>query len=235
MSDRNQVALVTGANRGIGLEIVRQLAAKGITVILAARDPRRAEEAAQPLKAQGLAVIPRQLDVTDQASVDQLAREVEAEFGGLDILINNAGVFIDRNQPGTAADLDVVRATLETNLYGPWRLSEVFLPLMRRAGRGRIVNLSSGLGALSEMGGGYPGYRVSKTALNALTRILADELRGSGVLVNSACPGWVRTEMGGANAPRSVEQGADTPVWLATLPDDGPTGGFFRDRQPIPW
>jgi NAD(P)-dependent dehydrogenase (short-subunit alcohol dehydrogenase family) len=235
MSTIQRIALVTGANRGIGLEIARQLAAKGVRVILTARDLARAEDAAGKLAAAGLPVTGRQLDVTDQASVDRLARSVQEEFGRLDILVNNAGILLDRDQHGTDADLEAARDTLETNVLGPWRLSKVFIPLMRRGGYGRIVNLSSQLGQLESMGGGYPAYRVSKTALNALTRVLADELKGSGILVNSACPGWVRTEMGGQEAPRSVEQGADTPVWLATLPDDGPTGGFFQERRRIPW
>jgi NAD(P)-dependent dehydrogenase (short-subunit alcohol dehydrogenase family) len=235
MSVATRIALVSGGNRGIGLEIVRQLAAKKLTVLLTSRDLSAGEAAARPLAAQGLAVVARQLDVTDQAGVDRLAAAVEAEFGRLDVLVNNAGVYLDRGQSGVDADLDVVRATLESNLYGAWRLCKAFIPLMRRGGYGRIVNVSSGMGQLQEMEGGSPAYRVSKTALNALSVILADELRGTGILVNAACPGWVRTAMGGGEAPRSVEQGADTPVWLATLPDDGPTGGFFRDRQPIPW
>ena len=133
------------------------------------------------------------------------------------------------------ADLDVVRETLEINLFGAWRLCEAFVPLMQRNRYGRIVNVSSGMGALNDMSGGSPAYRVSKTSLNALTRILASELRGSGILVNSVCPGWVQTDMGGANASRTVEEGADTPVWAATLPNNGPSGCFFRDRRQIPW
>jgi NAD(P)-dependent dehydrogenase (short-subunit alcohol dehydrogenase family) len=235
MSTTNQIALVTGANRGIGLEIGRQLAAQGITVLLTARDLTRAEALASELVSQGLPVSARQLDVTDQASVDRLARSVEAEFGRLDILVNNAGVLIDRSMRGIDADLSVVESTLQTNLLGAWRLCKAFIPLMRRKGSGRIVNIASQMGQLETMAGGYPAYRVSKTALNALTRILAEELRGTGILVNSVCPGWVRTDMGGRGAPRSVEQGADTPVWLALLPDNGPTGGFYQDRRPIGW
>lgn len=235
MSVATRIALVSGGNRGIGLEIVRQLAAKKLTVLLTSRDLSAGEAAARALAAGGLAVVARQLDVTDQAGVDRLGAAIEAEFGRLDVLVNNAGVYLDRGQSGVDADLDVVRATLESNLYGAWRLCKAFIPLMRRGGYGRIVNVSSGMGQLQEMEGGSPAYRVSKTALNALSVILADELRGTGILVNAVCPGWVRTAMGGDAAPRSVEQGADTPVWLATLPDDGPTGGFFRDRQPIPW
>ncbi len=230
--DGQQVALVSGGNRGIGLEIVRQLAARGITVILGSRDEEEGRAAAEGLSGD---VVVRQLDVADAESVDRLTSSVEEEFGRLDILVNNAGVLNDEDQRGVGADLDSVREALEANLFGAWRLCEVFIPLMQRHGYGRIVNISSGLGALEGMGGGSPAYRVSKAALNALTRILASELEGSGILVNSVSPGWVRTDMGGSEASRSVEEGADTPVWAATLPNDGPTGGFFRDRQQIPW
>ena len=152
------------------------------------------------------------------------------------MLVNNAGVEGSGwSTSATDVDLDEVRDLLETNLYGAWRLTQAALPLMRRNGYGRIVNLSSGMGQLSDMGGHAPAYRVSKTGLNALTRMLTAELADENILVNSCCPGWVRTDMGGSNARRSVEEGADTPVWLATLPDDGPRGGFFRDRAPIPW
>src|ERR671916_583170 len=227
-----RVALVSGANRGIGREIVRQLAGRGITTILGSRDEEKGRTAADGMDGD---VRVRQLDVTDEKGIAQVARDVEEEFGRLDVLVNNAGISIDRGQHGVDADLDVVRETLEMNLFGAWRLCEAFVPLMQRSGYGRIVNISSGMGALEEMGGGSPAYRVSKTALNALTRILASELRGSGILVNSVCPGWVRTDMGGSEASRSVEEGADTPVRAATLPNDGATGGFFRDRQQIPW
>jgi NAD(P)-dependent dehydrogenase (short-subunit alcohol dehydrogenase family) len=235
MSENTRIALVTGSNRGIGREIVRQLAAKGMTAILAARDADKAKQAARELADQGLSVVGRQLDVTDADSVARLARSVAEEFGRLDVLVNNAGILLDREEKGTTVNLDAVRRTLETNVLGAWRVAQAFAPLLTRSGRGRVVNISSQLGQLKDMGDGYPGYRVSKAALNALTRIFADALRGSGVLVNSACPGWVKTDMGGPDAPGSVEQGADTPVWLATLPDNGPTGGFFQNRRPIPW
>lgn len=227
-----RVALVSGGNRGIGLEICRQLAERGYTVVLGSRDEERGREAAEKL---GGDVHARQLDVCDDESVDRLATQIEEEFGRLDVLVNNAGISNDDGQSGVEADLDRVRASLEANLLGAWRLSEATIPLMKRNGYGRIVNISSGLGALEDMGGGTPGYRVSKTALNALTRILSSELRGTGILVNSICPGWVQTDMGGSNASRSVEEGADTPVWAATLPNNGPTGGFFRNRRPIAW
>jgi len=160
---------------------------------------------------------------------------VEEEFGRLDVLVNNAGITDPWRGTAEDPDFDAVKDVLETNLFGAWRLAKAVLPLMRRNGYGRIVNLSSGMGQLSDMGGHSPGYRVSKTGLNALTRMLASELAAENILVNSVCPGWVRTDMGGSGARRSVEEGADTPVWLATLPNGGPSGGFFRDRKPIPW
>jgi NAD(P)-dependent dehydrogenase (short-subunit alcohol dehydrogenase family) len=232
MTENGRVALVSGGNRGIGLEICRQLADKGITTILGSRDEESGRAAAEGLSGH---VVVHQLDVADEKSVDRLAYFVEDEFGRLDVLVNNAGISNDEGQRGIDADLDRVREALEANLLGAWRLCEVAIPLMQRNGYGRIVNISTGLAALEDMGGGYPAYRVSKTALNALTRILASELRGSNVLVNSVCPGWVQTDMGGSSAPRPVEAGADTPVWAATLPNNGPTGGFFRDRRPIHW
>ena len=232
MTENGRVALVSGGNRGIGLEIVRQLAERGITVILGSRDEESGRAAAEGLSGD---VIVRQLDVTDEGSVARLAASFEDEFGRLDVLVNNAGISNDDGQRGMNADLHRVREALEANLFGAWRLCEMAIPLMQRHSYGRIVNVSSGMGALEDMGGGSPGYRISKTALNALTRILASELRGSGILVNSVCPGWVQTDMGSPRAPRPVEEGADTPVWAATLPRGGPTGGFFRDRRPIPW
>src|SRR5918993_176442 len=227
-----RVALVSGANRGIGREIVRQLAERGVTTILGSRDEEKGRVAAEGMDGN---MRVRQLDATDEKGIAQLAYDIEEEFGRLDVLVNNAGISIDRGQHGVDADLDVVRESLEMNPFGAWRLCEVFVPLMQRNRYGRIVNVSSGMGALNDMGGGSPAFRVSKTSLNALTRILASELRGMGILVNSVCPGWVRTDMGGSGASRTVEEGADTPVWAATLPNNGPTGGFFRDRQPIRW
>ena len=232
MTQNGRVALVSGGNRGIGLEICRQLAERDIAVILGSRDEESGKRAAEKLSGK---VVVHQLDVADEESVGRLAPFVEEEFGRLDILVNNAGISNDEGQRGVSADLRRVREALEANLFGAWRLCELAVPFMQRHDYGRIVNVSSGMGALEDMGGGSPGYRVSKTALNALTRILASELRGSGFLVNSVCPGWVQTDMGSTHAPRPVEEGADTPVWAATLPNNGPTGGFFRDRRPIPW
>jgi NAD(P)-dependent dehydrogenase (short-subunit alcohol dehydrogenase family) len=219
------VALVSGASRGIGAEIARQLASDhGFVVFAGARDPDDVRE--------GDGIVPIELDVTDQADVDAVQEQIGSDPGHLDALINNAGVYGD---PVGAADYDLDRAdeVFEVNTFGAWRLCQAFVPLLRRSSQPRIVNVSSGAGQLSDMNGGRAAYRLSKAALNALTRTLASDERG--IKVNSMCPGWVRTDMGGSGAPRSVEEGADTAVWLATLPDDGPTGGFFRDRKPIPW
>jgi NAD(P)-dependent dehydrogenase (short-subunit alcohol dehydrogenase family) len=234
MQRERLVALVSGSNRGIGREVARQLAELGHQVIVTARDPDAATSAAAELSDGGrLSVQGEELDVTDEGSVQRLVERVRRDPGRLDVLVNNAGVQGEVGTSVASASLDDAHLTVETNLFGPWRLIQELLPLLRESRSARIVNVSSGAGQLSDMNGGYPGYRVSKTALNALTRVLSNE--EPGVLVNSMCPGWVRTDMGGPSATRSVEEGADTAVWLATLPDDGPTGGFFRNREPIPW
>jgi NAD(P)-dependent dehydrogenase (short-subunit alcohol dehydrogenase family) len=230
-----RVALVTGAYRGIGLEVSRQLARRGFEVILTARDPAKAEAAADELKGQGLQAVPLQLEVTDGGSVEEAARFVSERFGRLDVLVNNAAILYDSWQRAAEADLDTVREAFETNTLGPWRVTQALLPLLSRSEHPRVVNVSSESGSLASMGGGTPAYSVSKAALNVLTRKLADELRSSRVLVNSVCPGWVATEMGGPNAPRTVEEGAASVMWAVTLPDKGPTGGFFRDGEPLPW
>ena len=232
MMENGRIALVSGGNRGIGLEVCRQLSERGITVVIGSREEEKGSAAAEGLEGN---VVPHQLDVSDAGSVDRVAAFLEEEFGRLDILVNNAAISNDEGQRGVDADLDRVKESLEANLFGAWRLCEMAVPLMRRNGYGRIVNVSTGLAALEDMGGGSPGYRVSKTALNALTRILASELRGSGILVNAVNPGWVQTDMGGSGATRPVEEGAEALVWAATLPNNGPTGGFFQDRRPVPW
>ena len=219
------VALVSGASRGIGAEIAHQLASdQGFVVFAGARDPDDVEEAE--------GIIPVELDVTDQDEVYSALELIGSDPGHLDALINNAGVYGD---PIGVVDYDLDRAheVFEVNTFGPWRLCQAFVPLLQRSSQPRVVNVSSGAGQLSDMNGGRAAYRLSKAALNALTRTLASDERG--IKVNSMCPGWVRTDMGGSSATRSVEEGADTAVWLATLPDDGPTGGFFRNRKPIPW
>ncbi len=238
MNATEKVAVVTGANRGIGFATCRQLAKQGFQVVLTSRDQSKGKAAVDQLQAEGLQVIHHPLEVTNPVSVEQLANFMRQKFGRLEVLVNNAGVLLDyRDSDGSLFNtkIDTLRETMETNVYGPLRLSQGLVPLMQAHNSGRIVNVSSGAGQLSDMSSGYPAYRISKTALNALTRILADELKGTNILVNSVCPGWVKTDMGGANAPRTPEQGADTIVWLATLPDGGPTGGFWRNRQPIEW
>jgi NAD(P)-dependent dehydrogenase (short-subunit alcohol dehydrogenase family) len=226
-----RIAVVTGANRGIGLEICRQLAKTGMHVVLTARDKAKGEAAAKKLDIES-----HPLDVDSDESVKAFARWIKDTHGRCDVLVNNAGVMLDpRGSRVLDSKIETYRETLETNLLGPLRMIQAIAPLMKEQGYGRIVNMSSGQGQLSEMGVGTPAYRVSKTALNALTRTTAADLHGSGILVNAMCPGWVRTDMGGPGAPRSVEQGADTAVWLATLPAKGPSGGYFRDRKQIPW
>jgi NAD(P)-dependent dehydrogenase (short-subunit alcohol dehydrogenase family) len=230
------VAVVTGANRGLGLEIARQLAHRGLRVVLTARDPRSGEAAAQRLAANGLDVAFCPLDVTSPDQAYALARAVADRHGRLDVLVNNAGVLVDpKGSRALTLDLDVLRRTLETNVIGLLGVTQALAPLLEGGGHGRVVNLSSGLGQIAGMGVGTPAYRVSKAAVNVLTIMLAQELAPHGVKVNAVCPGWVRTDLGGPHATRSVEEGADTAVWLATLPEDGPTGGLFRDRLPIPW
>jgi NAD(P)-dependent dehydrogenase (short-subunit alcohol dehydrogenase family) len=228
------IALVTGANRGIGREVVRRLAQDGFTAILGARDPDKGEAAAAELRGQGLGVDSRQIDVADAESVNALGEALASDFGRLDVLVNNAAVHYDTWQRGVDADLDVVREALETNVLGAWRTTQACLPLLRRSPHGRLVNVSSGAGSLAGMGAGAPAYSVSKAALNAMTRILAAELRDDGVLVNAVCPGWVATDMGGAGG-RPVEHGAASVLWAVALSDDGPTGGFFRDGRPLEW
>jgi NAD(P)-dependent dehydrogenase (short-subunit alcohol dehydrogenase family) len=242
MRDRNhKVALVTGSNRGIGFEIAKQLARKDIEVILTSRNSTNGDAAIRKLARDGglKKVVSMQLDVSNQVSVDSLLDKVEKTFGKLDILVNNAAILIDKdNVTASNADLEAVKTTLETNLIGAWRMCKAFIPLMKKNSFGRIVNVSSGAGEFEYMatsGGYWPAYSVSKTSLNALTVMLASELRDTNILVNAVCPGWVRTDMGGSNAPRSVQEGAATPVWLATLPDGGPTGHNFFDKKQISW
>jgi NAD(P)-dependent dehydrogenase (short-subunit alcohol dehydrogenase family) len=238
MTTTQKVAVVTGGNRGLGFEASRQLAKKGYQVVLTSRDEAKGKAAAQKLQAEGLDVIFHALDVTNDESSQQLAEFLHEQFGKLDVLVNNAAIYIDSQTGGNSvfdAKIDTLRQTMETNVYGVLRVTQALIGLMQKQNYGRIVNVSSGAGQLTDMGSGVPTYRISKTALNALTRILANELQGKNILVNSVCPGWVKTDMGGPNAPRTPEQGVDTIVWLATLPDEGATGGFFRDRQPIDW
>jgi NAD(P)-dependent dehydrogenase (short-subunit alcohol dehydrogenase family) len=230
----DRVALVTGANRGIGLEVCRQLAERGYVAVLGARDSQRGQRAAAQLRADGLDVRARQLDVVDPDSVQAAAGWLDAELGRVDAVVNNAAILYDTWQRGVDADLEQVRAAFDTNVLGAWRVVQAVLGLLRQSPAGRIVNVSSGAGALTDMGGGTPAYRTSKAALNALTRILAAELRSDRILVNAVCPGWVATDMGGSGG-RPVADGAAGIVWAVELSDDGPSGGFFRDGRPIAW
>ncbi|MEM9671548.1 MAG: SDR family oxidoreductase [Bacteroidota bacterium] len=227
------IALVTGGNRGIGLEVCRQLAKAGHQVILTSRDEEKGQQAVDELDNER--IISHPLDVTNDDSIEKVRRFVEEKFGRLDILVNNAGINYDTWQNAEQADLETVEETFNTNVLGPWRLSQAFIPLMRKNGYGRIVNVSSGAGALNGMGGGTLAYSVSKAALNVLSIKLAADLKGTDILINSVCPGWVRTDMGGKEAPRSVAEGANGIVWAATLLQGGPTGGFFRDGKRIEW
>ncbi len=243
MSTREKIVVVTGANRGIGFEICRQLAQKkNILVVLTSRDKAKGQEACRQLQRQEFSVNFAELDVASAAGIQTFRQYIEKEYGRCDVLINNAGVFVDRGIAGKEdffgvlnSKVEDIRQTMETNVYGPLLLCQALVPLMKKNNYGRIVNMSSGMGQFAEMGGGYPAYRISKVSLNALTRIFHAELEGTNILINSMCPGWVKTDMGGPSAQRSVEEGADTAVWLATLPDNGPSGKFFRDRKEIPW
>jgi NAD(P)-dependent dehydrogenase (short-subunit alcohol dehydrogenase family) len=232
------VALVTGANRGIGLAVCRRLAKSGYQTILTARDGGKAGAAARALAADGCDVSTAILDVTNERSIRAAGLDIIDRFGRVDVLVNNAAILVSGDE-GDAGVLetsdDDLRRTFDTNVFGAAAVSRAFIPGMVERRYGRVVNVSSTAGQLARMGTYAPAYSMSKAALNALTRQLAAATKGAGVLVNSACPGWVRTDMGGPNAPRSVDQGADTIVWLATLPDDGPTGGFFSDRKEIDW
>ena len=230
-----RIALVTGGNRGIGLEICRQLAKSGIRVLLGSRDSAKGAAAAGELNAAKLPVEARELDVADDQSILDCMGWIRRDVGRLDILVNNAGIMVEDNDDEPEEELRIVRETMQTNVYGPLLLSRLAIPIMKSRRYGRIVNLSSGMGSLTEMGPGYIAYRMSKAGINVVTRVLAAEVEGMGILVNSADPGWVKTDMGGRGAGRTLYKGAETPVWLATVPEGGPTGGFFRDRKAIPW
>lgn len=239
-----KIALVTGANKGIGFETVRQLAAQGVHTILAGRDLARGEAATVVLKGEGLPVEYLQLDVNDVASIERGAREVDRRHGRLDILINNAGTMLDAtDRPPSAQTLDAWRKTFDTNVFGLIAVTQSFLPLLRKSGAGRIVNVSSVLGSITDQAdpkSAYydfkvPAYNVSKATVNAWTVQLAHELRQTRIKVNSIHPGHVKTDMGGPGAPLDVTEGAKSSVELALIPDDGPNGGFFHRGQSLPW
>jgi NAD(P)-dependent dehydrogenase (short-subunit alcohol dehydrogenase family) len=231
-----RVALVTGANRGLGFETSRQLLAKGLTVVLAGRDGAALDRAHRTLpeheRRRALTV---RMDVASVDSIMAAQRTVTEHLGSVDVLVNNAAVLLAESDDVLSIPPDAYRRTFETNVFGVVDVCRAFAPAMARAKYGRIVNVSSAAGQLATMSAYAPAYSMSKAALNAFTRILAHTYRHSGVLVNAVDPGWVRTDMGGPSAPRSPEEGADTIVWLATLPDGGPTSGFFRDRRAIEW
>lgn len=237
--NKKPVALVSGGNRGMGLTTCKALSEHGFDVLLGSRDFSLGEQAASELASQGCSVLAVKLDVTSQADVDELVAFLHGRYGRLDVLVNNAGILIDA-ELGQAASIletsaEVLATSFEVNAIGPVRLTNAVLPFMSQAGSGRIINISSGMGQLHDMGGEYAGYRVSKTALNAVTKIFAAELEGSGIAVNAVCPGWVATDMGGANADRTPEQGIDTAIWLATEADITLSGGYYRDRELLDW
>lgn len=226
------IALVTGANKGIGYEVVRQLGKKGFTVLLGARDQQKGEMAVAKLKLEGVEAIFVLLDVTQDDSVRQAKEWVEVKYGKLDVLVNNAGIVSRKGL--SEEEIGEMKRVMETNFYGPMRMNSVFLPLLKKAGNARIINVSSGMGALDDLSGGYAAYRLSKAGLNAQTILLANELAGTGIKVFAMCPGWVKTDMGGISAPRSVEKGAETIVWLAES-KESISGSFYRDKKQISW
>ncbi|MGA8183238.1 MAG: SDR family oxidoreductase [Terriglobia bacterium] len=238
-----KVALITGAYKGLGFEIARQLARQGLHVVIGARDLAKARAAADKIAAEGGAASAVELDVNDAAEIEAVAKRFDTQFGKIDVLVNNAGVFLDQGVAPSALSEETLRQTFDANFFGPFAVTRAFIPLLKKSEAGRIVNVSSTLGSLTVSGDPNSpfygvnslAYQSSKAALNALTVLFAKALNGTAVKVNSACPGWVRTDMGGEAAPLSVEQGADTPVWLATLDNGGPTGGFFNSRQPVAW
>ena len=233
------VAVVTGGNRGMGLTTCKVLAERGYHVLMGCRNLEMGEQAARDLREKKLSVEAVKLDVASLEDINALAIYLSDKHGRVDVLINNAGILID-GQLGEAASIcdasaDTLKRSFEVNTVGPVMLINALLPLMRQSGSANIVNISSGMGQLSDMGGQYAGYRISKTALNAVTAIFAAELEGSGITINAVCPGWVRTDMGGSNAERTLEEGVDTTIWLATSGDNQQSGGFYRDRQLIAW
>ena len=246
MNPDHRVAVVTGGNRGLGYFVCRDLARLGLTVLLTSRDTANGEAAGATMRDEGLNIHVQKLDVTKDPDIRLLENRLRSDFGRLDVLVNNAGIKLELGDPSDVlsfayyrsafdVDVDTIRRTLETNLYGPYRMIQTLAPLMVENGYGRIVNVSSGGGRFSENIGGNPGYRTSKATMNVMTICFAAELARHNILVNRVCPGWASTDMGGPRAWTKPEDSVDTIVWLATLPDGGPTAGFFRDREPISW
>jgi NAD(P)-dependent dehydrogenase (short-subunit alcohol dehydrogenase family) len=230
-----KVVLVTGGNRGIGREVVRQLARRGYRVVIGARDAESGRRAAEEVRAEGGQATFLPLDVADSESVRAAAAAFAKQSDRLDVLINNAGIYQDKGVDIRTVSRDLLTRTFQTNTFGPIEVTQAFLPFLRKSGRARVVNVSSGYGQLDGLSSDVPSYCLSKLALNGVTLMQAQALSAEGIAVNSMCPGWVRTEMGGPNASRSVEEGADTAVWLADEAPQATTGRFFRDRKEIPW
>ena len=229
-----KIAVVSGANRGLGRETVRQLAEKGYAVVLTSRT-EAGRTVAEALRGEGLAVSYHQLDVADGQSIAELTRDLREMHGVLDVLVNNAGIHYDTFQDTLTADFSIVEEAFRVNTLGPWRLTKSLYPLLRKGGGGRVVNVSSSSGSFVNSWPGTPAYAITKAGLNMLTVKMAADLAADRILVNAVCPGWVRTEMGGQEAPLSIAEGARGIVWAATLPDDGPTGGFFQHGEAVPW
>jgi len=227
---KGRITVVTGANRGIGFEVCRQLGRLGLRVVLCSRDVSRGTEAAARLRSEDLDVVSHQLEVTDQQSVDAFAAWLDSEYGRLDVLVNNAGIMPNKKRV-LEATLEEVEAMWQVNLIGVWRTTLALLPLLQRGGWGRIVNVSSEAGSLARVNAVATAYRVSKTALNVFTKSLAEELLPRGILANAVCPGWVASDMGGPEATRTLEQGAASILWAVTLDDGGPFRRLLPGRQ----
>lgn len=230
-----KIAAVTGGNRGIGFQICRDIANKDLKVLLTARNSEKGAESAKILQDEGLDVTFYELDVSSAESIDNFVSRVTKEFSRIDVLVNNAAIIPDARSSGLSVEIQELQVSLETNVYGIIQLSQKIIPLMIKNNYGRIINLSSGMGQFADMGSGYLAYRISKTAVNTITKVLANETDSYNIQINSVDPGWVQTEMGGAGASLSVEEGADTIVWLSTRPDNSPTGMFYKKREIISW
>jgi len=242
MKDLKKIAVVTGANRGLGLETSKRLIELNYIVIMCARDFAKIQTITQTIDSTGNTAVPFQLDVTDDVAIEKLAQHIEQTYGHLDVLVNNAGILLETqdawDSPTSSifyVPIDWAQKTFDVNTLGALRMIQALAPMLKKSLHGRIVNVSSSMGQLSEMSGHSVAYRLSKAALNALTIIAAAEFEDTPVKVNSICPGWVKTDMGGPTATRSVAAGARVIIWAATLDDSGPTGGFFKDEKPMPW